>query len=225
MELKNAMTKSNTKALTKVAVAMAANTYMKERVDDYVQHLPSMMEKGPLMAKQIQELQHVQRSEAGLRTTFDVLQGFDALRRCMRAGSTQPLEQLLRDSVDKLFDWIMTAPDGQTQAGLTLTQQMLQEAAIVWPMQEDLQDKSNRLAGLLRNRTADKQVKELSENLKSVKQALGKTDIDTVELSEALGYVQASLDTNQVEPKSLPGVIIEDMRTILEAVLQRVDSN
>jgi hypothetical protein len=133
MRVKGAMGKTNKSVVTQVAAAVESNQWYSMRLQDYLDHLPAMLEKGHLVAKFTSSLAAMHMPSECISVLHDMVKEVAVLSQSLRAGSTSDLQDQLLDKLRKLWSEIADSACASSVKLLQQVSSLFSDASLVSP--------------------------------------------------------------------------------------------
>jgi hypothetical protein len=139
LRVKGAMGKTNKSVMTQVAAAVESSEWYSMRLQDYLDHLPAMLEKGHMVAKFSSRLGAMHMPSECISELHDMVKEVAVLSQCLRVGSTTDLQDELLDKLRKLWSQIEDSP-GSSVSPKVLQQisGLFSDASLVFPMDSSM---------------------------------------------------------------------------------------
>ncbi len=139
LRVKGAMGKTNKSVLTQVAAAVESSQWYSMRLQDYLDHLPAMLEKGHLVAKFSSRLDAMHMPSECISELHDMVKEVAVLSQCLRAGSTSDLQDQLLNKLRKLWSQIEDSPGSSVNPKvLQQVSSLFSDASLVFPMDSSI---------------------------------------------------------------------------------------
>jgi hypothetical protein len=119
--------------LTQVAAAVESSQWYSMRLQDYLDHLPAMLEKGHLVAKFSSRLGAMHMPSECISEMHDMVKEVAVLSQCLRAGSTSNLQDQLLNKLRKLWSEIEESSSVKPKH-LQQVSSLFSDASLVYPM-------------------------------------------------------------------------------------------
>eukprot|EP00971_Amphidinium_carterae_P287990 5716904-Amphidinium_carterae.3 len=195
------MDKSNAKPIVQVAVAVKTSPWYLARLQDWLQHLPSLVEKGPKVSEFVKKLSAMECSTENIVVIADILKETLTLRDCLRSGSTKDLETLLSEAVEQHFAMIMDKPAVESEVWKDM-QNMLGEASILFPLDHSLPDMQQTVATKIEDDAIKKYMEKVVVALQKLETELQAKENTSQAISQTCKEVQKKFgDTTFDESK------------------------
>ena len=198
------MGKTTKGLVTQIAAVIESSQWYNMKVQDYMSHAPAMLEKGHLVQKFSVRLWHLEATAAHMKELHDMIKEVSVLQKCLRAGSTERLQQALYKKVTTLWTDIEEGSKDDADI-LHLASQVLLECHLLYPMDEQIQVMSQACGELLSQCGLQRDVEMFSKACSALLEQLKQEPMDKDACAEAMEKLCSGASSLKGQPGTLPG--------------------
>eukprot|EP00971_Amphidinium_carterae_P165203 3274929-Amphidinium_carterae.2 len=214
------MLRGTKSVLNQVAAAISSSPWYSQKLDEFVNQIPAMLQHGPIKRSIMAELSQCSGAAADTETLLDISAKIPGLVSQLRTGSCVDLLDLFKGKVQSLWQLVSNEEVKCNECQLQALTKTLRESSIVFPMDAEIQASAEDACKLLQEHGKTMVVNDLLAACETLLE--NTTELEA--LKTKIRTIQDMLDISTVPKSALTESGVATIQSAIHHLWQQLDS-